>query len=376
MGRRRAAVIACMAIGAACLAGCSSDPSDAASGGGVSSKAPESDCGKEAQSAYVGAMEAPKFDLPPAFDASEVEGKTFAYVGIITNSIIQDKFDAFAEGLESVGAKAIYFDGKGRPDVITQAIESAIAQNVSAIIGDGIDAAALAGSAVAHANAANIPVITMGGGDPGSSLPDGIAANLAPGAFKTGALQADYLLAKTDCKMNALSVFTSAAKLLVDQNTGFKEEVERLCPEDCEVTEIDFDAATYPTSMTPQMQSALQRDPSINAIALGDVTAPYIATAVQSVNSDAIMIGAQGDALVDALKGAGVAADVVWPPTEVLGYYGADAVMRAAAGEPLNIENPLRLVDASNWGTDPSIAAQFPGSEDLLVEFKEVWGVE
>ena len=230
------------------------------------SKAPQSDCGAEAQAAYEEAMEAPKFDLPPAFDASEVKGKTFAYVGIITNSIIQEKFDAFAEGLESVGAKAIYFDGKGRPDVITQAIESAIAQNVSAIIGDGIDAAALAGSAVAHANAANIPVINMNAGDPGSSLPDGIAANVAPGAFKTGVLQADYLLAKTDCKMNALSVFTSAAKLLADQNTAFKEEVERLCPKDCKVTEIDFDAATYPTSMTPQMQSALQRDPSINAI--------------------------------------------------------------------------------------------------------------
>ena len=342
----------------------------------ISSKAPQSDCGAEAQAAYEEAVEAPEFDLPPAFDASEVKGKTFAYVGIITNSIIQEKFDAFAEGLESVGAKAIYFDGKGRPDVITQAIESAIAQNVSAIIGDGIDAAALAGSAVAHANAANIPVINMNAGDPGSSLPDGIAANVAPGAFKTGVLQADYLLAKTDCKLNALSVFTSAAKLLADQNTAFKKEVERLCPKDCKVTEIDFDAATYPTSMTPQMQSALQRDPSINAIALGDVTAPYIATAVQSVNSEAIMIGAQGDALVDALKGAGVAADVVWPPTEVLGYYGADAVMRAALGQPLTVETPLRLVDASNWGTDPSIAAQFPGSENLPDEFKKVWGVQ
>ena len=88
------------------------------------------------------------------------------------------------------------------------------------------------------------------------------------------------------------------------------------------------------------------------------------------------MIGAQGDALVDALKGAGVAADVVWPPTEVLGYYGADAVMRAALGQPLTVETPLRLVDASNWGTDPSIAAQFPGSENLPDEFKKVWGVQ
>ena len=127
--------------------------------------------GAKAQAAYDKAMEAPKFDLPPAFDASRVKGKTFAYVGIITNSIIQEKFDAFAEGLKSVGAKAVYFDGKGRPDVITQAIQSAIARKVSAIIGDGIDAAALAGSAVADANAANIPVINMNAGDPGSTLP-------------------------------------------------------------------------------------------------------------------------------------------------------------------------------------------------------------
>ena len=127
MVRRRAIAIACMAIGVACLAGCSSDSSGTRADA-IASKAPQSDCGAEEQAAYEKAMEDPEFDLPPAFDASEVKGKTFAYVGIITNSIIQEKFDAFAEGLKSVGAKAIYFDGKGRPDVMAQAIESAIAQ--------------------------------------------------------------------------------------------------------------------------------------------------------------------------------------------------------------------------------------------------------
>ena len=79
---------------------------------------------------------------------------------------------------------------------------------------------------------------------------------------------------------------------------------------------------------------------------------------------------------MDALKGTGVAADVVWPPTKVLGYYGADAVMRASLGQPLTVEAPLRLVDASNWGTDSSIAAQFPGSDNLPDAFKKVWGVQ
>ena len=50
--------------------------------------------------------------------------------------------------------------------------------------------------------------------------------------------------------------------------------------------------------------------------------------------------------------------------------------MRAALGQPLTVETPLRLVDASNWGTDPSIAAQFPGSENLPDEFKKVWAVQ
>lgn len=372
--RRRSVVLACLAaitVTAACSSGSSGTT------GGTQSE-PQSECGKAAQSAFESAMAPPEFELPPAFDTTSMTGKKFAYVSIITNSIIQEKYDAFAAALKPVGAEAIYFDGKGRPDVITAAIQSAIAQRVSGIVADGIDAAALAGSAVDDANAAGIPVINTNAGDPSTTLPNGIASNIAPGIFKTGTLQADYALAKTDCKLTAVDVYTTAAKLTVDAAEGFDKEVKRLCPDDCKVIKLEFNAATYPTSLEPQIRTALQRDPSINAVVLssGDVTTPYVTAGVQAVNSNAIVIGAQGDGLVDALKGTPLKADVVWPPSQTLGYYAADGIMRAALKQPLTVEVPVRLVDSTNWGDDPAISAQFPGSDEVPTNFQSVWGVK
>lgn len=372
--RRSSFIFACLAaitVTAACSSGSSGTT-------GSNQGEPQSECGKAAQVAYESAMAPPEFELPPAFDTTSMAGKKFAYVSIITNSIIQEKYDAFAAALDSVGAEAIYFDGKGRPDVITAAIQSAIAQKVSGIVADGIDAAALAGSAVDDANAAGIPVINTNAGDPSTPLPKGIAANIGPGIFKTGTLHADYALANTDCKLTALDVYTTAAKLTVDSAEGFDKEVKRLCPDDCKVIKLEFNAATYPTTIEPQIRTALQRDPDIDAIVLSssDVTAPYVTAGVQAVNSDAMVLGAQGDGLVDAIKGTPLKADVVWPPSQTLGYYAADGIMRAALDQPLTVEVPVRLVDSTNWGEDPSISAQFPGSDQVPGDFKAVWGVQ
>jgi len=331
-------------------------------------------CGKAATAEYKKAMAEPKFGLSPAFDASALSGKKFAFVGINNNSIIQDKVAGFKEALKTVGADVVFFDGKGRPDVIAQAMQSAIAQDVAGIVTDGFDAAALAKPAVVDAGEANIPVVNTNAYDPSTPLPEGIAANVAPGTVDIGTIEADYLLAKTDCKLHALQVFTSVANMTVEVETAFGKEVKRLCPDDCKVTKMDVNAATYQTDLAPQVQTALQRDASVNAIALGagDVFAPYAATAVKALGSKALIISYQGSGLKEAIGGDGIVANVLWAPPGVDGYYAADAVMRAASGDPANAQVPIRLADSSNWG-DGNIDTLFSGAKQAKDDFKALW---
>lgn len=380
--RRRRAVIALLCgIVAVVCASCSSAGSGSTAGstatGSNAAKDAATGCSKESTSQYEAALQAPKFTLPAAFSASSMRGKTFAYIAIITNDVVQERYDGFSDGLKSVGAKSIYFDGQGTPDAIAQAFHVAITQRVSGIVTDGFDASTLVKSALASAKAANIPVITTYADDPSAALPDGVVANIAPPINKMGAVQADYALAKTDCKLHVLVVYTSEAQLTIDAAVGLEQEVRRLCPSNCQVTKLDFNAATYQTALTPQVQTALLRDPSINYVVLsgGDVLAPYAVKAVKSLNRKVPIISGEGSGLSEAVHGDGVVADLLWPPNDLAGYFDADGVMRAANGQARNVQLPTRLVDSTNWG-DGDINALFPSASAIKNDFKALWGVK
>ncbi|WP_235735618.1 sugar ABC transporter substrate-binding protein [Nocardioides alcanivorans] len=335
---------------------------------------PRTDCAVEAKVRYEKAMAVPEFELPPAIDGSSLADKKFAYVGIISNSVVKQKFEAFKEAVESVGAEAILFDGKGRPDVITQAFGSAIAQKVSGIVTDGYDAAALVPTAVSDANSAGVPVVNANASDPSSPLPDGIAASVAPSVKLMGATQADYALAETNCKLNAITISTSGSQLVIDSAESFVEEVKSLCP-DCKAEIEEANTATYATSLAPQLQSVLQRDPAINYIAsaAGDNFVPYAIQATSALGREVPIASGEGSGLTDAVKGNSVASSVLWTPGEIMGYFSADAVLRAAVGEPVNVELPIRLVNSSNWG-DGNVDGLFGDTNELKRRFKEeVW---
>jgi len=336
---------------------------------------PRTDCAVEAKARYEKAMVVPEFELPSAIDGSSLAGKKFAYVGIITNAVVQAKFDAFKEAVESVDAEAVLFDGKGRPDVITQSFGSAVAQKVSAIVTDGYDAAALVPSAVSDANSAGIPVVNANASDPSSPLPDGIAASVAPSVKLMGAVQADYALAATNCKLDAITISTSGSQLVIDSAEAFVSEVKSLCSE-CKAEIEEANTASYATTLAPQLQSVLQRDPGINYIAsaAGDTFVPQAIQATNALGREVPIVSGEGSALADAVKGNSVAASALWPPAEIMGYFSADAVLRAALDKPVNVELPIRLVDSSNWGEDGDAEALFGDTDELKRRFKdEVW---
>jgi ribose transport system substrate-binding protein len=304
-----------------------------------------------------------------------MSGKTFAMITLNAKSnLAQAEMAGMKKALALVGANLITFDGKGTPEVIAQAVQSAISQHVAGIVAGGLDPDSVK-SSIADAKAAKIPVIAATSHEPDAPLsPDGVVANVAVNGIQEGKIQADYALAKSNCKLHGAVFFCGACLTTVDTATGVAAEIKKLCPTDCSLEKVDFNVATYATTLAGQVQTTLQRSPDINyLISTGDLFVPYILQAQKAIGSNAPIVSALGDGLDAAIHGNGQVADLQWPSGEVVGFYFADAVMRAATGHPVNEEIPFRLLDSSNWGTSGDDSVQYPDQAKWEDAFKTAW---
>ena len=311
------------------------------------------------------------------FDASSSEGKTFAAIQFTRegNAVEIANAKALSDALANAGAKVIVFDGEARPDVLLQAFESAIEQNVAGIVADGFDMR-LVKTGVAAAKAAHIPVLDVGVSSTTPDEPPGVTAYVAVDAARVGALQANYALARTNCKLHAVTMPVSGGDIPVNMVKGAVAEIRRLCPTDCSIEQLNVNPSTFIRDLGGQVKTTLQRSPDLNYwISTADFFTPFILQGMRAVNRQLPIVGgAQGDGLVNAIKGTnGLVADTLWPPAEIMGYIYADGIMRAVAGAPRNQVTPVRLVDSSNWGTSADVYRQFPHLDQWRDAFKAAW---
>ena len=381
--RRRLAALCAAAAAAVLVGGCSSSgggstavnagtstPASAASASGAAGS-----CVATATARASAAMAQTKFDAPSAFNASASKGKKFAVIPLTFTPTTEATGAAVKEALATVGADTIVLSGQGKPDVIAQDFQTAIAQHVAGIITVGI-VPAIAPSAFTAAQAAKIPVVLANTGNPRTPLTGGIVAVVTPDAHQQGALEADYALVHTNCNLHAAVFFASTAALSVATKNGVSDEITKLCPTGCSLDEVPLSAATFPTTLAGQVQATLQHSPNINFLfSTADSFVPYILQGRNALGSQDPVAGTIGDGLPAAIAGSGETADVLQTPAAVTGYYCADAIMRAVAGAPKNQELPIRLVDSSNWGTSAAANAQFPDLDGYQAAFKKAWGV-
>lgn len=315
-----------------------------------------------------------------AFDTSSLKGKTFAMIQFARegNPVSNANARVLGEALASAGAKLVLFDGKGKPDVILQGFNSAIAQNVAGIIADGF-AMDLVKTGVAAAAAAKIPVLDVGAGTTTPVEPPGVVAWVAVDAFRVGQLQASYALARTNCHLHTVTMPVSGAPITINMANGAAETIRKLCPADCSVEPLEVNPGTFITDLAGQVSTTLQRSPDLNYwITTTDFFTPFILQGMRAADRKLPIVGgAQGDGLAGAMAGTnGLVATTLWPPAEVMGYIYADGIMRAAAGVPRNHVTPVRLVDASNWGTSADVRAQFPDVDRWQAAFRTAWGIQ
>lgn len=371
----QAVLVAALVLLSAC--GESAPAPDAGAASAVSTTEAAAACVEAATRNFQAGMAPMEIAPLGPFDASSSRGKTIAMIQFARegNTVSNANAKALEEALASVGAKLILFDGKGKPDVILQAFHSAIAQGVAGIIADGF-AMDLVKTGVAAAAAAKIPVLDVGAGTTTPVEPPGVVAWVAVDAARVGALQANFALAKTNCKLHTVTMPVSGAPIPRYMADGAVSTIKTLCPTDCSIEPLEVDPGTFITDLAGQVKTTLQREPDLNYwITTTDFFTPFILQGMRAVDRPLPIVGgAQGDGLANAISGSsGMVAATLWPPSDIMGYIYADGILRAVAGVPQNQVTPVRLVDSSNWGKTADVREQFPDLDRWQEAFKTAW---
>jgi ribose transport system substrate-binding protein len=357
------------------VAGCGSDDDEAADTGGTA--ATGSECVTEAKKLVDEYRKPIPVKEPPGpVDMSAAEGKTLWIVSIDNTPFVQQGTDGFMEAAEAVGATGKFFDAKGNLTLANQAIATAVNQKAGGIALWAIDPKNVAGE-LEKAEAAGIPVIDVNASKPDAPPATGVFGHVTSDWTLVGKMFAAYMLAETDCELNAEIFSIKSIPIFVDAEKGTQAEVERLCP-DCK-TNVDYiNLATVATSLGPQAQTALTRDPEINYMTpIADVFSALIEPGIRQAGKEVPIISHDGaePALKAIRDGNGLQkATVSTPPPPYYGWAFVDQLGRAMAGEEAAIwELPNQIIDSTNIGeSDAELFPEYDGFEET---FKQAWGV-
>jgi ABC-type sugar transport system substrate-binding protein len=295
-------------------------------------------------------------------------------LGIPSNAAYANSFKAAAA---NVGAKVTVFDGQGTPATIADGINQAVAAHADGIVLSLIDPNSVA-AALNNARAAHIPIIEGDNGLPNGAFPSGIVAASSQNQVQMGAWEVDSALELTDCKLHALLVNTPGNVGSENVTDGIDSELKKLCPTECTVSQVGVQPNDIATELTGDVENALRIDSGVNMIIeIASPYYPYVATAIKAVGSKVPLIttASMGD-LANTGKNSPVAADIIYAPADVHGWFYMDSILRSLSGQTDVSEPwPLGLVNKSNWSpADPSSYASTSPYAGFAATFSKLWG--
>lgn len=365
---RRYLAIASAIAAVTAVAACGGS-SAGATGNANSTSGGTAQCASQASSAVNSAGAIPGGSLPTPIASSNLRGKLVVAIPE-TLSIPDD--GVWVNGIKSaakvVGARVQVIDGGATPSGETRAIQQAISLRPAAVATYGVVTSNVSG-ALQSLDSAKIPLVAYAPGIP--TVAKYSIDNDWPGI---GKLEADYVLARTNCKADAL-IFTSSifTNITVEVNSTVAE-FKRLCPS-CQARVINVDVTKLATSVTPQTVAALQRDPNVNfIIGAFDALATYIIPGVQQAGAHVKVISNTGTQQnVENVKNGNVQiADIEAVPTAELGWATMDDMLRAASGQPsAKTWNPLPTLLITSHNVDQ--ASAYLTNSDYVSKFKAEW---
>jgi ribose transport system substrate-binding protein len=314
----------------------------------------------------------------PAFDAKAcAKGKTiFSIPQSSANPFTANIEKAMQAAAAKVGLNFTVWQNQGGKTEYVQGMNTALNQKASLIdLLAGPDPRALVPQVKAAADA-GIPTIAshFNGYEQSAEVAKYAAGDVPIDYFKAGSLLADWAIAKTEGKLNALIV-TAPGPLSSDSTlAGIKAELAK-CPQ-CKFKVLEF-PDSWASKITPGVQAALLADPGVNyVVTMYDPMTQFVTPAVTITGSKAKVDGFNGTPFAIGLVQQGKVDMDLGENLDWIGYAIVDAELRRICGlAPVaDPKIPLYVFDKSNAadaGTPPQLSQ---GYGDAYVEgYEKLW---
>ncbi len=324
----------------------------------------------------------PAFVAPgPAFDAAQcMKGKKILSIPVSSaNPFTANIEKAMAAAAGKVGFEFTVWENQGQSSQWVQGMDAAVNQKVDLIdLLAGTDPRVLVPQ-VQAAKAAGIPVIPShyNGLEQTDLVKKSADGDVPIDYFKAGAMLVDWAVLQTKGHMNALVLISTGPLSTDSMMAGITDELKHC--EDCKTKVINVPVVDWGTRITPNVQSALLSDPTVNyIIVIYDSMSQFVVPAVT-------ITGAQDRVKIDAFNGTpfvlgliqqGQVEMDIGENLDWIGHAIIDAEMRIVCGlKPVaNPKIPFYIFDAHNAkdaGTPPQLSQ---GYGDAYVDgYAKLW---
>lgn len=278
----------------------------------------------------------------------------------------------------ALGFKHEVWENQGNPTQWIQGIEYAVNNKFNLV-------SLLAGAdprffepQVKAAQAAGVKVVVSHLTGLEQDAPAGVDAATAIDYRKAGELMADWTIAKTGGKVNALVIVSNEALSTNSIVSGLTEAFKTRCP-DCVFEIVNVPITDCATKIQPTVAGALQSNPKLNyVIPIYDSMSTFV--------TPAIAIAAKGDAVkvvtfngtpfvLDLIRDGSVEMDI-GENLDWIAHAMLDAEMRLLCGlTPIrNSKVPLRIFSSANVGEAGTPADAAKGYGDAYVKgYQDLW---
>ncbi len=392
--------IAVVAVAAGLLAACSTSGKSPSTGGGGSSSAAVSSGAASGSAAGGSGVSAAvianvqKYKGLPTFSApggpiniSSLKGKKMFLIPLVPNPFNQSIQDTMKAVAEKAGMTFTLYPDQGTPAEWVQGMNAALTAKPDIIVLSTAPDPRVLQPQLRAAKAAGIPVLVTHFYDDSSPTPPncvGCAAGvtgLVTAPFNVaGKAAADWVIQDSGAKAHVLviggaDVLPSPATLKV-----VTDELSTAC-KGCKSTVINIPVSDWNTKVQSQVQSALNKDPSISYVyPLYDAMVAGAVSAVRTTGKSGKVkvVSYNGSPYVlKFIQGKDIAAMDVGEDTVGIGYASMDQAFRILLGKPtVDERTPIRIWDSTNVDESgkPPVTGKGYGSA-LKDGYAKLWGI-
>lgn len=387
----RSALFGVAGVALVLASACSSGSSPGTSGGGQTGGGSSSANSNvpAAVAANVAKYQAlPTFKAPgPAIDVSTLKGKSMYLIPLVPNPFNQSIQDTMKSVAQKVGMKFTLYPNQGTPAEWVQGMNAALTAKPDIIVLSTAPDPRVLQPQLQAAKAAGIPVLVTHFYDDAAPRPPacqgcaaGVTALVTAPFNVAGKAAADWIIKDSGGNANVLviggaDVLPSPATLKV-----VTDELKSQCSK-CKSTVKNIPVSDWNTKVQGEVQSALNKDPSINYVyPLYDAMVAGAVPAVQTTGKagKVKVVSYNGSTFVlKDIQDNNIAAMDVGEDTVGIAYASMDQAFRILLHKPtVNERTPIRVWDSSNvdQAGKPPVVGKGYGSA-LKDGYTKLWGL-